>query len=62
MVSESLLVSVRDAAAALSIGRDTTYQLVREGRIRAVRVNRRVLIPRTELAAFVEREARGPAP
>lgn len=60
---ESLLVGVRDAAHELGVGRDTAYQLVREGRLRAVRVGRRrLLIPRTELAAFVEREAGGPAP
>jgi excisionase family DNA binding protein len=57
-VSEPLLVGVRDAAQHLGIGRDTAYQLVREGRLRAVRVSRRILIPRSELAAFVERETK----
>jgi excisionase family DNA binding protein len=51
-----LLAGVRDAARELGIGRDTAYQLVRDGRLRAVRVGRRLLIPRTELEAFVERE------
>jgi len=55
-MSEPLLVGVREAARELGIGRDATYQLVREGRLRSVVLSRRVMIPRTELAAFVERE------
>ncbi|MDP9329992.1 MAG: helix-turn-helix domain-containing protein [Actinomycetota bacterium] len=53
---EPLLLGVRDAAHELGIGRDSAYALVREGRLRHVSVNRRILIPRTELAAFVARE------
>jgi excisionase family DNA binding protein len=53
---EPLLLPVRDAAHELGIGRDAAYQLVREGRLRHVSVNRRILIPRTELAAFITRE------
>lgn len=52
-----LLVSVREAAAELGLGRDSVYRCVAEGRLRSVRVNRKVLIPRTELVAFVERES-----
>jgi excisionase family DNA binding protein len=54
-----LLVGVRDAARELGLGRDATYALVREGRLRSVAVNRRILIPRSELNAFVQRETRG---
>jgi excisionase family DNA binding protein len=56
-VTEPLLLGVRDAARELGIGRDSAYQLIREGRLRAVHISRRVLIPRSELAAFVERES-----
>lgn len=55
-MSETLLVGVREAAQALGLGRDTTYELVRANRLRAVRVGRRILIARAELDAFVERE------
>jgi excisionase family DNA binding protein len=51
------LIGVREAARLLNIGRDAAYALVREGRLRSVSVGRRVLIPRNELEAFVEREA-----
>ena len=56
-MTEPLLVSVRDAARALSLGRDSTYALVREGRLRAVHVGRLIRIPVAELSAFVERES-----
>lgn len=56
-----LLLSVRDAARELGIGRDSAYGLVREGRLRSISVGRRILIPRAELERFVEREADGVA-
>lgn len=55
--SGPMLLSVQASARELGIGRDTAYQLVRNGRLRSVTVGRRRLIPRTELAAFVERES-----
>lgn len=58
-MSEPLLVSVRDAARSLGLGRDTAYQLVRDGRLRHVSFGRKLLIPRTELEAFVAREVDG---
>jgi excisionase family DNA binding protein len=55
----ALLLSVREAAQELGLGRDSTYALVREGRLRTVRVGARVLVPRAELDAFVARETEG---
>jgi excisionase family DNA binding protein len=60
-LSEPLLLSVPGFQRELgSLGRDTIYQLVREGRIRSVRVGRKILIPRSELEAFIERELEVP--
>jgi excisionase family DNA binding protein len=56
-VTEPLLISVREAAQRLGLGRDATYALVREGRLRTLAVGRRRLVPVRELEAFVEREA-----
>jgi excisionase family DNA binding protein len=56
-VPEPLLVSVREAAKRLGLGRDTAYQLVREGRIHSVALGRKRLVPVAELARFVERES-----
>lgn len=55
-MTEPLLLSIRDAARELGAGRDSTYQLVRDGRLRAVHIGRRILIPRTELVHFIARE------
>lgn len=52
----SLLLSVREAARELGIGRDATYALVRGGRLRSVSVAGRRLIPRSELEDFCRRE------
>ena len=53
---KALLLGVKEAARELGIGRDTAYRLVRDGRLRVVRVNGRSLIPRSELEEFCRRE------
>jgi excisionase family DNA binding protein len=55
-VSEALLLGVREAARSIGLGRDSAYELIRTGRLRVVRVGRRILVPRSECAAFIERE------
>jgi excisionase family DNA binding protein len=60
-VTDKLLLSVRDAARRLGVGRDHCYRLVREGRLRSIAIGGRRLIPVTELAAFVDREIGGDA-
>jgi excisionase family DNA binding protein len=55
-VSEVLLVPVRVAARCLGIGRDSCYRLIRERRLRAIAVGRRLLVPRVELERWIERE------
>jgi excisionase family DNA binding protein len=59
-VTERLLVSVREAARRLGIGRDAAYDLVRQGRLRSIAVGRKRLVPVVELEAFVERETVSP--
>jgi excisionase family DNA binding protein len=55
-VPEPLLLGVREAARELGIGRDATYRLVREGRLRSVSVAGRRLVPQRELEDFIRRE------
>ncbi len=38
------------------IGRNSVYAMLREGRIKSIRVGRRILIPATEAANFIARE------
>jgi excisionase family DNA binding protein len=55
-MGEQLTVSVQTAAERLGIGRDSLYGMVREGRVRSVKIGRRIRIPISELERFLERE------
>jgi excisionase family DNA binding protein len=55
--AEALLLTVREAAALMRVGRDTAYALVAEGRIPSVRLGRQIRIPRGALVAHLELEA-----
>jgi len=48
-------VSVADACRALSIGRTTIYQLVKDGELRLFKLGARSLIPAQDLHALVSR-------
>lgn len=41
---------------ALGVGRNTAYGLVNSGRIRSVRVGRRILVPTSAVDEFLENE------
>ena len=56
-MTEPLLVSPREAAAILGIGRDACYQLIREGRLPTLKVGRSIKVPRIALSRFVEQVA-----
>ncbi|TAM44315.1 MAG: DNA-binding protein [Acidobacteria bacterium] len=49
--------TVREAAAALGLGHTLTGDLVRAGRIRAVHVGKRILIPRWAIEEFLKENA-----
>ncbi len=51
------LLTVREAASLMRVGRDTAYALVAERKIPAVRLGRQIRIPRAALIALLEREA-----
>ena len=44
-----LALTVREAAAALGVGRDAVYNAINRGELRAVRLGGTLLIPRVEL-------------
>ncbi len=50
-----LLLTVREAAVVLAIGRTTLYQLIADGQVRTVHIGRAVRVPVAELEAFVDR-------
>jgi excisionase family DNA binding protein len=47
------LLTIPDAADALSIGRSTLYEEIAAGRLRSVKVGRRRLIPAESVAAYI---------
>lgn len=60
--TEPVLYRVPDVMELLNMSRTAVYQLIREGRLRAVHEGRSRLIPAsaiTEYVALLEREARG---
>jgi excisionase family DNA binding protein len=52
-VTERLAVTVPKAAGMLGLGRTKTWELVRRGRLRSLRVGKRVLVPVRELERFL---------
>ena len=46
---EKLVVTVDQAAKALGISRGLAYEMARQGRIPAIRLGRRLLVPRLAL-------------
>jgi excisionase family DNA binding protein len=51
----ALLLTVREAAALLAVGRTTLYELIADGQLGTVHIGRAVRVPRAELEAFVAR-------
>lgn len=55
-----LAYTVEEASVALNLGRSLTFTLINEGRLRVVRLGRKILIPVTEIQAFLDREISRP--
>jgi len=47
------VVTVEQLAKMLKIGRNTAYELVREGAVKSVRVGRKYIIPKAAIIDFV---------
>ena len=59
---EPLLLTVKEAAALMRIGRDTTYAMVASGHIPSIRLGKQIRIPRAALIAHLENEAQREQP
>jgi excisionase family DNA binding protein len=55
--TQALLLTVKEAAALMRIGRDTTYALVAQRQIPCVKLGKQIRIPRDALIAHLEKEA-----
>jgi excisionase family DNA binding protein len=53
---------VEEVAQLLRIGRNGAYELVGSGLLRSVKIGRRIIVPKSELRAFLDRkdDLRGP--
>ncbi len=61
MASDKLAYSVDQAAEQLGIGRTLAYDLIRDGRLRSLKLGNRRLVARVDLEAFVEKLRNGQA-
>lgn len=57
MSGDVLTISVEEAARLLGIGRNTAYDLVREGRLPHLRFGRTIRIPLAALSSWLDRQA-----
>ncbi len=55
--SQALLLTVKEAAKLMRIGKDMAYALVAEGKIPNIRLGRHIRIPRASLIAHLQAEA-----
>ena len=55
--TQTLLLTVKEAAKLMRIGRDMAYALVADGKIPSVRLGRHIRIPRASLIAHLQAEA-----
>ena len=53
-MDRKILFSVNETASALGLGRGTVWKMIREGKLRAVRIGNRVLVPQSVLEEFAE--------
>jgi len=54
-----LAYPVREASRLLGIGKTTCWQLIDSGALRHIRVNRRVLVPRSAMEEFIAGQLSG---
>ena len=56
-MTERIVLTVPEAAAALGASKNTVYELVRTRQIPHVRIGSRIRIPKAALEAWLERQA-----
>lgn len=53
---EPLVLSVAEAACQLGVSRAHLYELIRTGRVRAVRLGRRIVVPQRVIEALLRED------
>ena len=59
MISEKLTLSVEEAGKLLGVSRQIAYQLSRRADFPTLHIGRRVLVPRKQLEAWMDRMTKG---
>ena len=57
-LSESLVLTVGEAAKLLRLSKTTTYDQIRQGSIPSIRMGKRILVPRAALMRMLEETMR----
>ena len=55
-MSEKLTYTIDEAARLLGISRNSAYEAARRGELPAIRLGRRILVPRSRLEAMLEQD------
>jgi excisionase family DNA binding protein len=58
-IPERLAFPVGEAALLLGIGKTKTRELIASGELRSIRTGRRLLVPRSEIEAYIARRLVG---
>ncbi|NJK45789.1 MAG: helix-turn-helix domain-containing protein [Pleurocapsa sp. SU_196_0] len=53
------ILTPREFAASIGCGINLAYDYIKEGKVKSVRHGRRIVIPTSEVAGFLSREAKG---
>ena len=53
---QKLVYTPHELRSVLGLGRDKIYTLIQEGRLKSIRVDRRILIPNDAVAEFLQRQ------
>lgn len=51
--TEPLVLTVKETAEVLQIGKALVYDLVRSGKLRSLRIGRKIRVPRSALAEYL---------
>ena len=59
MMNEKLTLSVEEAGKLLGVSRQIAYQLIHRADFPTLHIGRRILVPRKQLEAWMDRQTQG---
>lgn len=57
MIAEKVAASINETVDLTGLGRTTVFRLIKENKLRTVKVGRRTLVPMSEIRALVDGKA-----